>query len=59
MSCVGSQRATLLLFGGFSSSGEWLNDIHMLDTSFRQPFYPVNPSGLPQSSSATVEPQVC
>lgn len=29
---------SLILFGGFSAT--WLNDVHVLDTEFVQPFYP-------------------
>ena len=43
MVCVGGARTQLLLFGGFASSGAWLNDVHVLDTSCRQTFLPVNP----------------
>ncbi len=41
MSAMGSM---LILFGGFSSDGYWLNDVFVLDTAFKQPFIPAAPS---------------
>lgn len=36
-SAVGTQ---LILFGGFSKAGEWLQDLHVLDTDSNVPFFP-------------------
>eukprot|EP01083_Nonionella_stella_P084708 234564_1 len=32
--------SSLFLFGGFSVDGAWMNDLHVLDTDFQQPFVP-------------------
>jgi hypothetical protein len=45
LSCVGANRTQLLLFGGFSSTGQWLNDVHVLDTAHKQTFLPIDPFG--------------
>ena len=50
--CSALGNGKLVVFGGFSTNGVWLNDVYVLDTQVAQSFYTKLPPSSSSSSSA-------